>query len=128
MYRKKDGICIGPCIAPNPCDLYLVMPDRNIQCDFVNQPVKRSFMYVDGFLTLHDSGELFVETKVRERVRNLLGEGSTGLTITSESADHGTLTFLDLTLQFDKGHTCWWVSPRSKQGLFPLDSAPFHTG
>lgn len=62
------------------------------------------FRYVDGFLTFHDLGETFVESAREERVLTVFGGGSSGLTFTSESAELGTLGFLNLRLRFGEGY------------------------
>lgn len=52
MYLQKKGICIGSCVAPALCNIFLSSIDRALASSLDNDLVLRIFRYVDDYLVI----------------------------------------------------------------------------
>ncbi|CAN7945243.1 unnamed protein product [Ixodes hexagonus] len=124
-YIQKKGICIGSCVAPILCDIFLSQCDREIANRTSTKQISRIFRYVDDYLVLLTCCPDDKETQVINSIRSDFLEGGKGLNFTYETPTNSVLQFLDLRLTFLQDHTCWMYSPRTKKGLLQYDSAHF---
>ncbi|CAN7938290.1 unnamed protein product [Ixodes hexagonus] len=122
-YIQKKGICIGSCVAPILCDIFLSQCDREIANRTSTKQISRIFRYVDDYLDLLTCCPDDKETQVINNIRSDFLEGGKGLNFTYETPANSVLQFLDLRLTFFQDHTCWMYSPRTKNGLLQYDSA-----
>lgn len=122
-YIQKKGICIGSCVAPVLCDIFLAKCDRDIANTIAGAHVTRIFRYVDDYLVLLRERPVDNEIQTLCHIRSSFLEQAEGLKFTYESPENDTLQFLDIRLTFMDDHTCWVYSPRSKKRLLPYDSA-----
>lgn len=52
VYIQRKGICIGSCVAPVLCNIFLSAIDRDLACVFDDAKVQKVFRYVDDFLVI----------------------------------------------------------------------------
>ncbi|XP_049269018.1 uncharacterized protein LOC125757457 [Rhipicephalus sanguineus] len=121
LYRQKQGICIGCCLAPVLSDLLMAHFDRQLQKKLGDFTVVRVFRYVDDYLVLFQAEENSIEARSRQLL-HLFEATLDGLTLTMELPTQQRLRFLDLELTFGREHVCWAYSPRSKKALLPFTS------
>ncbi|CAN8020541.1 unnamed protein product, partial [Ixodes persulcatus] len=122
-YLQKKGICIGSCVAPVLCDIFLSQCDRAIANALPIGQVSRIFRYVDDYLVLLTQRPADNEIQIFDTIQSTFFEKGQGLKFTHELPVNTVLQFLDLRLSFFEHHTCWKYAPRSKKGLLPYDSA-----
>lgn len=119
-YIQKKGICIGSCVAPILCDIFLSKCDRGIFQGLTSYPVARIFRYVDDYLVLMtkipDANDINI-------IKNIFLGQAQGLNFTHETPTNNNLQFLDTRLTFQNDHVCWMYSPRSKKRILQYESA-----
>ncbi|XP_075556505.1 uncharacterized protein LOC142588547 [Dermacentor variabilis] len=59
LYVQRQGICIGSCVAPVLCDIFLASIDRDLHSSFDDRFYLKAFRYVDDFLILLKSNHYF---------------------------------------------------------------------
>ena len=152
-YLQRQGICIGSYVAPVLCDIFLADVDRTLDNILTGGKVLKIFRYVDDFLVLlvkrvpstHPNHSLdcqqggFTSTRASVNISNdtncevelsgcdavfsIFKEHGRGLRFTAEVPTENCLQFLDLKLQWNFEHFCWFYHPRVKKGILPFDSA-----
>ncbi|XP_065288624.1 uncharacterized protein [Dermacentor albipictus] len=122
-FLQRNGICIGSCVAPILCDIFLAKVDRFLDRSFLGGFVLKVFRYVDDFLVLLKKQTAFTYLSTVGEVLNAFDKHALGLNFTHELPDANALQFLDLRLTFDENHVCWGYFPRAKKDLLPYDSA-----
>ncbi|CAN7984275.1 unnamed protein product, partial [Ixodes pacificus] len=120
VYTQKEGICIGSCIAPALCDLYMAKGNRELQGFFQENGVSKCFRYVDDFLVCFPIHKL--TDKVRSKIMEKFREAHKGLEFTYELPEKGSLQFLDINMTFEYRHTCWMYQTRGEKRILPYDS------
>ncbi|MDD9361451.1 MAG: reverse transcriptase domain-containing protein, partial [Anaplasma sp.] len=105
-YIQKKGICIGSCVAPVLCDIFLAKCDRAIANTISSTHVSHIFRYVDDYLVLLKERPVDNEKLLLNNIRSCFLEQAEGLKFTDESPENSTLQFLDLRLSFLDDHTC----------------------
>lgn len=117
IYLQKKGICIGSCIAPVLCHIFLSTIDRSLHDRFNSSyidKVLKVFHYVDDFLVLFNKCSSSYEHALKCVLEDFRNHGK-GLTFTFERPDESKLQFLDLRLTFNERHVCWAYSPRAQK-------------
>ncbi|CAN7995341.1 unnamed protein product, partial [Ixodes pacificus] len=122
-YLQKRGICIGSCVAPVLCDVYLSHCDQAIAKNISANQVSRIFRYVDDYLVLLPFRPDEGDSHPIDSVRATFLEQAEQLNFTIEVPTDGILQFLDLQITFNKNQTCWMYHPRSKKRLLRYDSS-----
>lgn len=122
-YLQRQGICIGACVAPVLCDIFLAKIDKTISENLDSSLVTKVFRYVDDYLVMinrpeGNSGDIVVNS-----VLDVFTRHSGGLKFTHERQNGLFLQYLDLKMKFTERHVCWLYHPRTKKGLLPFDSA-----
>ncbi|CAN7999537.1 unnamed protein product, partial [Ixodes pacificus] len=120
VYTQKEGICIGSCIAPALCDLYLARGNRELVPFFQEIGVTRCFRYVDDFLVCFPMNKM--TEPVCEKVKQEFQKVHSGLEFTFEQPERRRLQFLDIEMAFGDEHTCWMYKTRGAKGILPYDS------
>ncbi|CAN7980436.1 unnamed protein product [Ixodes pacificus] len=122
-YVQRKGICIGSCVAPVLCDIFLSKCDRVIADNLPSGQVIRIFRFVDDYLVLLSNRPEDSNTKAVHDFHATFVKHSQGLRFTHELPTNSVLEFLDLQMTFQDNHLCWMYSPRSKKKLLRFDSA-----
>ena len=99
MYLQKKGICIGSCVAPLLCDIFLSEVDQNIDNCLMGTPVLKVFRYVDNFLIVMNHTCSFNVSEV-DKVLDVFKANGKGLTFTHENPIGNSIQFLDLRVTF----------------------------
>lgn len=121
LYLQRKGICIGSCVAPVLCNIFLAYIDRDLLEVFRSDGVLKIFRYVDDFLVVLDK-----QTSTNSNVHNVVkkfNKYGRGLCFTYELPQEGTLQFLDLKLIFKHQHTCYAYCPRARKKPLPYTSS-----
>lgn len=123
LFVQKNGICIGSCVAPVLCDIFLSCIDRDLESTIDNGSVLQIFRYVDDLLVIlgTDSNSTYGSTV--SSVLSLFKTLGKGLNFTHEQATNSCLQFLDINIKCLEGQVCWMYSPRAKKDLLPYMSA-----
>lgn len=123
-YLQKKGICIGSCVAPVLCDIFLSQCDRAIAKSLSTTEVARVYRYVDDYLILLNKPcEMNNDQQIND-IKTTFMKNAQGLKFTYElPTEKNTLQFLDLQLIFLNDHTCWKYKPRTKKKLLQYESA-----
>lgn len=116
---RKSGICIGSCVAPTLCDIFLSYFDRDLQTA-LSSLVINVFRYVDDYLVLVHSPSL---DKNRDKIIENFEKNEHALRFTHEVPYDKILQFLDLELSFRADHLCWSYSPHSKKPILDYSSS-----
>lgn len=116
---RKSGICIGSCVAPILCDIFLSYFDRDLQTA-LSSLVINVFRYVDDYLVLVHSPSL---DKNRDKIIENFEKNEHALRFTHEVPYDKILQFLDLELSFRADHLCWSYSLRSKKPILDYSSS-----
>ena len=123
LFLQKRGICIGSCIAPLLCNIFLGYIDKALEEAFRSNAclnILTVFRYMDDFLIVfNEQGTLTTCDAILDMFKRL----GKGLSFTHELPLENTLRFLDLSISFDNGHACWQYFPRAQKGLVPYDSS-----
>lgn len=124
MFVQKKGICIGSCLAPVLCHVFLAKFDRMLQEALDDSRVIRISRYVDDFLIILKLTTNDSLLHVAGNIMTVFKDCSKQLNFTREIPPDNTIRFLDLRLTFciDE-HLCWMYEPRSKKGILPFASA-----
>lgn len=124
FFVQRRGICIGSCVAPVLCDIFLAQFDTVLHSSIQDSRIVRVFRYVDDFLVflqLTDTDEL---TCVADQILNLFTACSQNLVFTHEVPSDKTIRFLDLEINFmPDQNVCWKYCPRSQKAILPYSSA-----
>nr|XP_054933396.1 uncharacterized protein LOC129387829 [Dermacentor andersoni]XP_054933397.1 uncharacterized protein LOC129387829 [Dermacentor andersoni]XP_054933398.1 uncharacterized protein LOC129387829 [Dermacentor andersoni]XP_054933399.1 uncharacterized protein LOC129387829 [Dermacentor andersoni]XP_054933400.1 uncharacterized protein LOC129387829 [Dermacentor andersoni]XP_054933401.1 uncharacterized protein LOC129387829 [Dermacentor andersoni]XP_054933402.1 uncharacterized protein LOC129387829 [Dermac len=121
LFIQKNGVCIGSCVAPAPCNIFLSFVDRALKSALNNDSVQ-IFRYVDDFLVVIKQTNNDCSVTVAD-ILTLFNDNGKGLTFTHELSRDGKLQFLDLQLSLQTGHACWMYSPRTRKELLLYTSA-----
>ncbi|CAN7982278.1 unnamed protein product [Ixodes pacificus] len=122
-YIQKQGICIGSCVTPVQCNIFLSQCERDISQKLPNNLMARVFRYVDDYLVLLHERPAQLQSVTINTVQSNFCKQAKGLKFTYELPTDSKIQFLDLQLLFGKNYTCWTYSPRSKNRLLQFDSA-----
>ena len=117
-------MCIGACVAPILCQIFLAKFDNLLQGSLHDSRVCHISRYVDDFLIILKLSSNDTLALAAEQVLSNFRACSNALSFTHEVPVDNAIRFLDLLLTFrDDGHLCWCFSPRSKKALLPYSSA-----
>lgn len=124
LFLQKNGVCIGSCVAPILCNIYLAKFDNSVCTILSDDRVSRIFRYVDDFLILLNIGPSDCLNSAIHDVMQVFQSCSTKLCFTHEAPLDNSIRFLDLSLTFlSHHHICWMYSPRTKKTLLPYESS-----
>lgn len=121
LYIKRDGVCIGSCLAPVLSDLLLARRDRQLLEVLRDTSIVRIFCFVDDVLaifnrTVYDDQEI-------DRLYDLIASVMADLVLTRELPKNQEIRFLDLRFHLAGDHVCWAYASRSQKGLLRFSSA-----
>lgn len=126
LYVQRRGVCIGSCVAPVLCDMFLARIDQSLEHDLEGKVLK-VFRYVDDFLIILKASLLTLPVSkyivTANEILEVFQRVGKGLSFTNEMPSDNCLQFLDLNLTFLPDHVCWIYKPRVRKGLLPYESA-----
>lgn len=122
-YLQRHGICIGSCVAPILCNIFLSSLDRTFNDSLDRNVVFTVFRCVDDCLIVLKRLTLVTYLTMVENVLELFNRHGRCLAFTHELPVNTELQFLDITIRFSQDHVCWWYQPHAKQELLPFESA-----
>lgn len=124
MFLQRRGICIGSCVAPVLCNIFLARFDNSLRGLIDHERVCRIFRYVDDFLIVLKVSSSDSLPGVVHQVVEAFEASSDALSFTHELPCNRSIRFLELQLTFHgDDHLCWCFMPRSKKALLPFGSA-----
>ncbi|XP_064469727.1 uncharacterized protein LOC135384457 [Ornithodoros turicata] len=127
LFLQRRGICIGSCVAPVLCDIFLSEVDRGVRSVLDDGSVLSICRYVDDFLVVVGRRADDCYENIVSVVLQHFDCGGKGLSFTSELQANGRIQFLDLNIRVGENRLCWAYHPRAKEDLLPFDSAQSKT-
>lgn len=122
-YVQKQGICIGSCVAPLLCNIFLSGFDKAVNEGLDRDQVVCVYRYVDDFLVLLKKRDTSNYDYAIADVLHLFQRHGKELSFTHELTKDHQIQFLDIALTFFDDHVCWKYNPRSQKSLLPYDSS-----
>nr|XP_037287876.1 uncharacterized protein LOC119180841 [Rhipicephalus microplus] len=123
LFVQKKGICIGSCVAPVLCNIFLSSIDRDLESTFDKGTVLQIFRYVDDFLVVLAADFNLTYDNTVQSVLCYFKNLGKGLSFTHEVPLNNSLQFLDINIRCCDGNVCWMYSPRAKKELLPYNSS-----
>ncbi|CAN7997046.1 unnamed protein product, partial [Ixodes hexagonus] len=123
LFIQRKGICIGSCVAPVLCNIFLANVDRDLNGVLNADNVLKVFRYVDDFLVLLKTNTSVTHLNMVQSVLADFRQHGKGLLFTHELPDNNQLQFLDINITINEQHACWMYRPRARKELLPFDSA-----
>lgn len=113
---QKNGICIGSCVAPVLCNLFLAGIDKSLAGAFDGNRILKTFRYVDDFLIVLRKHSSLTYPQIVEEVLADFKNHAECLGFTCELPKGNSLQFLDIDITLTK------YCPRARKELLPFDS------
>lgn len=101
LFLLRKGICIGSCVMPILCEIFLSQVDHTLDHAFIEGgKVLHVFRFVDDFLVLLKPQAEGLYGHQVEVILDLFNRHGKGLTFTHELPTQNCLQFLDINLVF----------------------------
>ncbi|KAM7313425.1 uncharacterized protein ISCGN_003290 [Ixodes scapularis] len=123
LFIQRKGICIGSCVAPVICNIFLSAVDRELNRVLDADNVLKVFRYVDDFLVLLKTNTPVTHCDTVQSILSAFKQHGKGLFFTHELPDNNHLQFLDINITINERRVCWMYRPRARKELLPFDSA-----
>nr|XP_054933026.1 uncharacterized protein LOC126542008 [Dermacentor andersoni] len=122
FYVQRKGICIGSCVAPVLCNIFLAGIDRALSKVFDGGNVLKVYRYVDDFLILLTERSPLTYSHTVQGILTDFKQQGKGLDFTFELAKDNSLQFLDLNITLTDEGSCWMYRPRARKEVLPYES------
>lgn len=104
FYLQRRGICIGSCVAPVRCNIFLSYIDRTLGDVFNGNKVVKVFRYVDDFIILLKKQNQLSYDDLMNGILDDFRQQGKGLTFAHEVPKEESRQLLDIEMSVSETH------------------------